>query len=282
MIPPSPTVKEVKAPLAAAPGHRLTLTALATSGAGCRGAGMKDFFISYNAADKAWAEWIAWQLEASGWSVIVQAWDFRPGGNFALDMNNALTSTQRTIAVLSPSFLTSDYTAPEWAATFARDPTGAARRLIPVRVRECRPTGLLAPIVCIDLVGIATRDEARKVLIDGLRERVKPSEEPALPEPDPVKPRVAAEEPPWPPALEIAARVARGVLVRVARIGAAFLGAALITWLLLGSLLPGYVQENPLAAGAVALLWGAITALVLEAAVFLKRRFAPSSRSFGS
>jgi hypothetical protein len=24
---------------------------------------MKDFFISYNSADKTWAEWIAWQLE---------------------------------------------------------------------------------------------------------------------------------------------------------------------------------------------------------------------------
>jgi hypothetical protein len=23
----------------------------------------KDFFISYNKADRAWAEWIAWQLE---------------------------------------------------------------------------------------------------------------------------------------------------------------------------------------------------------------------------
>ncbi|MGA9350971.1 MAG: TIR domain-containing protein [Anaerolineae bacterium] len=24
---------------------------------------MKDFFISYNSADRTWAEWIAWQLE---------------------------------------------------------------------------------------------------------------------------------------------------------------------------------------------------------------------------
>jgi hypothetical protein len=41
----------------------------------------KDFFISYNEADRGWAEWIAWQLEAEGYSTIVQAWDFRPGGN---------------------------------------------------------------------------------------------------------------------------------------------------------------------------------------------------------
>ena len=27
---------------------------------------MKDFFISYNSADRPWAEWIAWQLEKEG------------------------------------------------------------------------------------------------------------------------------------------------------------------------------------------------------------------------
>jgi TIR domain len=38
-----------------------------------------DFFVSYTSADQAWAEWIAWQLEAEGYQVVVQAWNFRPG-----------------------------------------------------------------------------------------------------------------------------------------------------------------------------------------------------------
>jgi hypothetical protein len=38
---------------------------------------VKDFFISYNSADKGWAEWIAWQLEEAGYTTILQAWDFR-------------------------------------------------------------------------------------------------------------------------------------------------------------------------------------------------------------
>jgi len=29
---------------------------------------MKDFFISYNSADRTWAEWIAWQLEEAGYT----------------------------------------------------------------------------------------------------------------------------------------------------------------------------------------------------------------------
>jgi len=34
-----------------------------------------DFFVSYTSADRAWAEWIAWQLEVEGYQVVVQAWE---------------------------------------------------------------------------------------------------------------------------------------------------------------------------------------------------------------
>ncbi|MCH8289827.1 toll/interleukin-1 receptor domain-containing protein, partial [Candidatus Poribacteria bacterium] len=37
---------------------------------------MRDFFVSYNRADRAWAEWIAWHLEEAGYTVVIQAWDF--------------------------------------------------------------------------------------------------------------------------------------------------------------------------------------------------------------
>src|SRR4249919_353427 len=76
------------------------------------------FFISYTGADKAWAEWIAWQLEAAGHSVVLQAWDFRPGANFVLGMQRATERAERTVPVLSPSFLAARFTQPEWAAAF--------------------------------------------------------------------------------------------------------------------------------------------------------------------
>ncbi len=50
-------------------------------------------------------------------------------------------------------------------------PTSANRTLLPVRVRDCQPTGLLAQIIYIDLVG-KTGAEARPLLLAGLdRER---------------------------------------------------------------------------------------------------------------
>ncbi len=117
----------------------------------------RDFFISYNRNDREWAEWIAWQLEEAGYSVIIQAWDFRPGGNFVLDMQRAVENGARVIAVLSPDYLTSKYTAPEWAAAFALDPTGEKGTLLPVRIRECQPTGLLPQIVYLLSVSLIAK-----------------------------------------------------------------------------------------------------------------------------
>ena len=83
---------------------------------------MMDFFVSYNAADQAWAEWIAWTLEEAGYSVVIQSWDFRPGENFILEMQKAAESSEKTIAVLSASYLDALYTQPEWAAALVQDP----------------------------------------------------------------------------------------------------------------------------------------------------------------
>src|SRR2546428_10079086 len=91
---------------------------------------IKDFFISYNGADKVWAEWIAWQLEEAGFSTILQAWDFRPGANFVLKMQEASQEAERVIAVLSPHYLNAVYTQPEWAVAFGRDPQGMKGLLV--------------------------------------------------------------------------------------------------------------------------------------------------------
>ncbi|HYU73369.1 MAG TPA: FxSxx-COOH system tetratricopeptide repeat protein [Ktedonobacteraceae bacterium] len=145
------------------------------------GEATRDFFISYNKADRGWAEWIAWCLETEGHSTILQAWDFRPGSNFILEMDRATKIARRTIAVLSPDYLEALYTQPEWAAAFKQDPTGKDGKLLPVRVRLCTLTGLLAPIVYIDLVGLNSL-AAQNTLLAGInRARAIPSTAPDFP-----------------------------------------------------------------------------------------------------
>lgn len=141
---------------------------------------MKDFFISYNGKDQGWAEWIAWTLEEAGYRTVIQAWDFRPGGNFVLEMQKAALGTQRTLAVLSQNYLAAEYTQPEWADALRRDPQGAQRTLLPVRIDNCRPAGLLASVIYVDLNGLA-QEAARQRLLDALAERGKPAQAPAFP-----------------------------------------------------------------------------------------------------
>src|ERR1700722_14722402 len=142
---------------------------------------MSDVFVSYKNTDEAWAEWIAWVLEEAGLAVVIQKWDFRPGGNFVLEMQRAATAAARTVAVLSPGYLKSAYAAPEWAAAFARDPRGLDRIMVPIVVRACAPTGLLAQLVHIDITHL-DEASARAAVVAGLKPgRAKPATAPRFP-----------------------------------------------------------------------------------------------------
>jgi TIR domain len=75
------------------------------------------FFISYTAADDAWAQWIAWQLEAAGYTTSIQAWDSRPGNDFVAWMDQQLRNAGRVLVVLSPAYeKATSFTVPEWTA----------------------------------------------------------------------------------------------------------------------------------------------------------------------
>ena len=143
---------------------------------------MRDFFVSYNKSDRAWAEWIAWWLEESGYSVYFQGWDFLPGKSWTEQMQQATEKSHRTIAVLSPDYLASRFTHPEWQAAFARDPKGEDRILLPVRIRECFPPGLLGQVIYIDLIDLE-EDAAKDNLLRGVKDgnRNKPEAPPKYP-----------------------------------------------------------------------------------------------------
>jgi tetratricopeptide (TPR) repeat protein len=132
----------------------------------------RNFFISYNKADQENANWIAWILEEAGHSTIIQAWDFLTGSNFAIEMQNASVDCDHTIALLSQAYMNAQFTQPEWAAAFSKDPTGEKGILIPIRVEDFNVPGMLGNIVYIDLVGLDEAD-AQKKLLNEIDARVK-------------------------------------------------------------------------------------------------------------
>jgi hypothetical protein len=105
--------------------------------------------------------------------VLLQAWDMGAGSNFVIEMQRerAATKSSRTIAILSPDYLESQFATSEWAAAFARDPEGTKRMLIPVRVRPCNPGGLLKSIVYLDVVGLDEKAPANATDVPPFRIR---------------------------------------------------------------------------------------------------------------
>jgi TIR domain len=137
-------------------------------------------FISYTGADQAWAEWLAWQLEAAGHQAIVQAWDFRPGENFVVNMRWALDSADRTLAVVSAAYLESVYGSDEWTAAFLHNHADMTSLLV-VRVEEVPLPRLLRPWIYIDLAGVEAEAAAQRLLQGLQRGRRKPDQPPPFP-----------------------------------------------------------------------------------------------------
>jgi tetratricopeptide (TPR) repeat protein len=140
------------------------------------------FFISYTGADGAWAQWIAWQLEAAGYTTTIQAWDSRPGNDFIAWMDQQVRDADRILVVLSPAYeQATSFTVPEWTAAVGRDPSGRLGVLLPARVADFTPSGLFRARGWIDLAG-KDRQVAKEVLLAGVRqERMKPTQEPPFP-----------------------------------------------------------------------------------------------------
>ena len=143
-----------------------------------------EFFVSYTQADQAWAEWIAWVLEEDGHKVLVQAWDFVPGSNWIQGMQAGAAKAERTLAVLSPAYLESEYGTAEWQAAWADDPAGTDRKLLVTRVKECDRPGLLGGVVSIDLFSKSeaeARAKLRMTVSSAISGRAKPAEAPLFP-----------------------------------------------------------------------------------------------------
>jgi tetratricopeptide (TPR) repeat protein len=164
------------------------------------------FFVSYTGADRAWAEWIAWQLEAAGYTVTVQVWDSRPGNDFVAWMDRSIRAAERILVVLTPAYdQATSFTVPELTAAIGRDPTGELGVLLPVRVVDFTPDGLLRTRGWVDLVG-KDRQAAREALLAGVsQERPKPDKEPPFPGEQSPEPAFPGQAPSTPTGQQVAA-----------------------------------------------------------------------------
>lgn len=233
---------------------------------------MKNFFISYNQHDKQHAEWIGWQLEEAGYTIVMQAWHFTPGGNFVLDMHKALLETERTLLILSVNSLKSQFVKSEWSATLAKDPDGSLGLLRIVRVDACKPVGMLAPLAYIDLVGAKDAAQARSILLTGLLHG-RPQTEPRAPSFGEHQTRVlTGPAPQWVRGLQGTTAMLRRLAIKVMRMALVAFFSMLAVSALLANALPQRALEYADQLDPAALVWAGVIAVLVEAIVWALKR----------
>ncbi|MFF9803013.1 toll/interleukin-1 receptor domain-containing protein [Streptomyces rochei] len=112
--------------------------------------------MSHAGADRAWAEWVAWQLLDAGLQVELDFWDWGAGDNFILKMNAAL-ERGRFLALFSPVYFEPErFTTPEWTAVMAM-----GEKITQLRVAETVVPAILRSLISRDVFGIG-EEQARQ------------------------------------------------------------------------------------------------------------------------
>lgn len=156
---------------------------------------MARFFISYARPDLVWAKRIDLWLKGAGHETIFQDRDFLPGGHFIGEISEAIGSADRVIAVLSKTYLASDWAKREMMSAYHRD------TLVPVRIHEAGYVALLSEITYIDLVGLdepAAQDRLLQEVKRALERPVRPPGECASVVPSSPAPLNAELKNQWP------------------------------------------------------------------------------------
>jgi tetratricopeptide (TPR) repeat protein len=122
-----------------------------------------DVFVSYSHADEAWVVGtLLGRLEGAGLKVCIDFRDFRPGRASILNMTDAVARSRRTLLVMTPSWVSREWTAYEGILSRTGDPAGFRERTIPLLREACDVPPYVAFLTYVDFtredrVGLAWR-----------------------------------------------------------------------------------------------------------------------------
>ena len=103
-----------------------------------------DVFISYSHLDEEWVwDWLLPRLKAAGLAICIDRECFDPGVPSLVNMERAVENSRKTLLILSPAWVASEWTTFESLLLQTSDPTNRQLRLIPLLLVPCElPTRL--------------------------------------------------------------------------------------------------------------------------------------------
>lgn len=120
-------------------------------------------FLSHLTADITWGDWIADLLGQAGFNVVRQRWRLDASADLAVRAQQSLAQNECVMVLLSAAFIASPHSGNVWLRELmAHEPS--YRRVLLVRVEECRLPDWLAPHLGVDFVAGPAASSLTQVL----------------------------------------------------------------------------------------------------------------------
>jgi len=128
-----------------------------------------DVFISYSHADETWVTGtLLPRLEAAELKVCIDYRDFDPGRPSLVNMENAVERSRKTLIVLTPAWVQSEWTTFEGLLIQTGDPAARSARMIPLLLKPCKPAKRIAILTYVDFTRSEWLDIAWTQLLTAL------------------------------------------------------------------------------------------------------------------
>ncbi len=115
-----------------------------------------DAFISYSHVDSAFVVGILLaRMEALGLTMCIDVRDFEPGAPSVTEIERCVVNSRKTLLVLTPSYVASEWGDLENVLVQTLDPANRARRLIPLLVKPCDLPLRIRALTYVDLMAEA-------------------------------------------------------------------------------------------------------------------------------
>jgi hypothetical protein len=110
-----------------------------------------DVFISYSSKDADWVRGTLLQaLEEAGLRVYIDFRDFEIGTPSLVNMERGVEESRHTLVVLTPNWISSEWTEFESLLVGTSDPAGRRRKLIPLMLAKCDLPPRIAMLTYVD------------------------------------------------------------------------------------------------------------------------------------
>src|SRR5438874_164512 len=128
-----------------------------------------DVFISYSHRDQDWVRHdLLSKLEDQGLKTCIDYRDFEAGAPSVLEMRRAVTTSRKTLLILTEDYLQSGWAEFEILMTQTLDPANRGRRLIPLRKVRCDLPEEIGYLTFVDIANPVDWDIEWKKLLAAL------------------------------------------------------------------------------------------------------------------